>query len=185
MKKLLARVVVSSLFAGVVALGPTTAHAQNSDRGPGFVQGNVLGFVTSLNSGGGGSAYPVEFSGGYHLGTNAHEGGVIGGAQKFIFGYGAMIAATVFRGGYDIAIPIQEMELTIAPYGYAGFAYGDGAGTIRAHFGFGAEGRFFPLKQGPGKGFFAVARPFEVGFIPLTGATLVLYTFNAGAGFAF
>lgn len=184
MKKLLARVAVSSLFAGIVALGPSTAHAQNSDRGPGFVQGNVLGFVTSLNSGVRGSAYPVEFSGGYHLGTNAHEGGVIGGAQKFMFGYGGMIAATVFRGGYDIAIPIQEMELTIAPYGYAGFAYGD-IGSVRAHFGFGAEGRFFPLKHGPGKGFFAVARPFEIGMIPGSGATLVLYTFNAGAGFAF
>lgn len=184
MKKLLARVAVASLFAGIVALGPSTAHAQNSDRGPGFVQGNVLGFVTSLNSRGGGAAYPIEFSGGYHLGTHAHEGGVIGGAQKFVFGYGAMLAATVFRGGYDIAIPIQEMELTIAPYGYAGFAYGDYT-SLRPHFGFGAEGRFFPLKQGPGKGFFAVGRPFDVSFTPVTGGTVVLYTFSAGAGFAF
>lgn len=184
MKKLAARLTLSALLAGTVALASSTAHAQNSDRGPGFIQGNVLGFVTSLNSGGGGAAYPMEFSGGYHLGTNAHEGGVIGGAQKLIFGYGSTLAATVFRGGYDIAIPIQEMELTIAPYGYAGFAYGSGLG-MRAHFGFGAEGRFFPLKQGPGKGFFAVARPFDIGLIPATGGTLALYTFSLGAGFAF
>ncbi|HQY60953.1 MAG: hypothetical protein IPF92_28250 [Myxococcales bacterium] len=182
MDQLLRRWSVCSLLAGAVALGASTAHAQNSDRGPGFVQGNVLGFATSL-SGGVGTAYPMEFSGGYHLGTNAHEGGVIGGAQKLFFAGGGVLAATVFRGGYDIAVPIQEMELTIAPYGYAGVAYG--GGFTGAHFGFGGEGRFFPLKQGPGKGFFAVGRPFEIGFIAAGSGVAVIYTFSLGAGFAF
>lgn len=68
------------------------------------------------------------------------------------------------------------MELTIAPYGYGGPAYGDI--DLRAHFGFGVEGRFFPLVEGPGKGFFAVARPFEIGFIPGNGGTAVPFTFS-------
>lgn len=150
--------------------------------GPGFVQANVLGFSAAI-SGGSGLAYPLEISGGYHI-NGAHEGLVLGGAQKLIFS-GGMIAATVVRVGFDLAIPVQEMDLVVAPYGYGGVAYGAPVGGVLAHFGFGAEGRFFPIKRGPGKGFFAVARPFEVGFIPAIGGTLVFYTFSAGAGFAF
>lgn len=186
--KALSRLLVSSLLVGAVALASSTvsstAHAQ-STRGAGYVQGNVLGFTAFFNTGGG-AAYPMELSGGYHI-NGTHEGFVIGGAQKFIFGgnFGGFIGATVLRMGYDIAIPIKEMELTVAPYGYGGIAYGDA--DLRAHFGFGVEGRFFPLTEGAGKGFFAVARPLEVGFIPIGGGagTLIPYTFSLGAGYAF
>ncbi len=174
------RVLLSTAFAGAVALASSSAEAQSS-RGPGFVQGNLLGYSTGI-SGGYGGAFAMEFSGGYHL-TGRHDGLVVGGAQKFLFVGGSVLAATVFRMGYDISIPIQEMELTIAPYGFAGLAYANGGAG--AHFGFGGEGRFFPLKEGPGKGFFAVGRPFEVGFISNSFGTSVIYTFSVGAGFAF
>ena len=58
-------------------------------------------------------------------------------------------------------------------------------GFTGAHFGFGGEGRFFPLKQGPGKGFFAVGRPFEIGFIAADNRITVIYTFSLNADFAF
>ncbi|MBK8215167.1 MAG: hypothetical protein IPK71_15615 [Myxococcales bacterium] len=177
--KALSRLFAAGLVAGATLLVSSSASAQSS-RGAGYVQGNVLGFTAFLNTFGG-TAFPMEFSGGYHI-NGSHEGFVIGGAQKFFFRTG-FAAATVLRMGYDIAIPIKEMELTIAPYGYGGPAYGDI--DLRAHFGFGVEGRFFPLVEGPGKGFFAVARPFEIGFIPFTGGTLVPFTFNLGAGYAF
>lgn len=181
--KIISRLFVSSLFAGAVALASSTAHAE-STRGAGYVQGNVLGYTTFLNSFGG-SAYPLELHGGYHIG-GTHEGFVIGATQKFLFATGGFLGATVARAGYDIAIPIKEFELTVAPYGYAGVAYGDGGGgDVRFHFGFGAEARFFPLVEGAGKGFFATARPFEIGFMPGPGTTLVPYNFSLGAGYAF
>ena len=95
------------------------------------------------------------------------------------------MAATVARAGYDIAIPIKggEMELTVAPFGFAGALYGDNGG--RAYFGFGAEARFFPLNEGAGKGFFAAAKPFELGLSPGSGGLLTTYTFHLGAGYAF
>ena len=180
--KTISRLFVSSLFAGAVALASSTAHAE-STRGAGYVQGNVLGYTTFLNSFGG-SAYPLELHGGYHIG-GTHEGFVIGATQKFLFASGGFLGATVARAGYDIAIPIKEFELTVAPYGYAGVAYGDALGEARVHFGFGAEARFFPLVEGAGKGFFATARPFEIGFMPGTGTTFVPYNFSLGAGYAF
>jgi hypothetical protein len=177
---------VSSLLAGSLALVSSSAHAE-STRGAAYVQGNVLGYTPFFNSGGG-SAFPMEVSGGYHLG-GTHEGFVIGGAQKFLFGsFGGAAFATVLRLGYDIAIPIKQFELTVAPYGFGGIAYGDGwGGEVRAHFGFGVEGRFFPLTEGAGKGFFAVARPLEIGFVPIGGGagTAIPYTFSVGAGYAF
>lgn len=178
--KALTRLIGSSLVVAGLALVSSSAHAE-STRGAGYVQGNVLGFTTFFN-GGGGTGFPIEVSGGYHIG-GTHEGFVIGGAQKFIFAGGGAFIATVARAGYDIAIPIQEMELTIAPYGFLGITYGDVG--LHPHFGFGVEGRFFPLNEGAGKGFFAVARPFEIGFIPLSGGTSVPFTFSLGAGYAF
>lgn len=181
--KALSRLFAAGLVAGATLLVSSSASAQSS-RGAGYVQGNVLGFTALMNTFGG-TGFPMEFSGGYHI-NGAHEGFVIGGAQKFLFGTGGGVGlATVLRMGYDIAIPIKEMELTIAPYGFGGPAYGDGWGGVRAHFGFGVEGRFFPLTEGAGKGFFAVARPFELGFVPATGGTFVPYTFSLGAGYAF
>lgn len=183
--KALSLLFVSSLLAGSLVLTSSSAHAESS-RGAAYVQGNVLGFTALVNSGGG-SGFPLEVSGGYHLG-GTHEGFVIGGAQKFLFGsLGGAAFATVLRVGYDIAIPIKDFELTIAPYGFGGIAYGDGwGGDVHAHFGFGAEGRFFPLSEGAGKGFFAVARPLEVGFVPIGGGagTAIPYTFSVGAGYA-
>lgn len=189
--KALSRLLVSSLLVGAVALTSSSAHAQ-STRGAGYVQGNVLGYSlvgASVSAGAFGSVsatsggYPIDLHGGYHLG-GTHEGFVIGATQKFIFS-GAFTAGTLARAGYDIAIPIKngEMELTIAPYGQIGALYGDNGG--RFAFGLGAEGRFFPLNEGAGKGFFATAKPFELTFAPGSGGLLYLYTFSAGAGYAF
>ncbi len=155
--KALSRLFAAGAVAGATLLVSSSASAQSS-RGAGFVQGNVLGFTAFLNTFGG-TAFPMEFSGGYHI-NGSHEGFVIGGAQKLLFANRGVGFATVLRMGFDIAIPIKEMELTIAPYGYGGPAYGDGWDGMRAHFGFGVEGRFFPLTEGAGRGFFAVARPF-------------------------
>ena len=189
--KALSRLFVSSLLAGTVAFVSSSAHAQ-STRGAGYVQGNVLGYSlvgASVSFGALGSvsatsgAYPIDLHGGYHLG-GTHEGFVIGATQRFLFS-GGFIAATTARAGYDIAIPIKngEMELTIAPYGFLGAMYGDNGG--RPYFGAGVEGRFFPLNEGGGKGFFATAKPLELGFAPGSGGLLWTYTFNAGAGYAF
>lgn len=188
--KTISRLFVSSLFAGVVALASSTAHAE-SNRGAGYIQGEVLGYSlvgqsvdtpfgsVSASSG----TFPLEIHGGYHLG-GTHEGFVIGASQKFFFSSG-FVAATVGRLGYDIAIPIKggEMELTVVPFGFGGVMYGDSSG--RAYFGLGAEARFFPLSEGAGKGFFAAAKPFELGFAPGSGGMFTTYTFHLGAGYAF
>jgi hypothetical protein len=181
------RLVVSSLLAGAVALVSSSAHAE-STRGAGYVQGNVLGYslvgLSVGGFGGTGGGYPIDLHGGYHLG-GTHEGFVIGATQRFIFATG-FLGATTARAGYDIAIPIKdgEMELTVAPYGFLGLMYGEGSGA-RPYFGVGAEARFFPLNEGAGKGFFATAKPLELGFAPGSGGLVWTYTFNAGAGYAF
>jgi hypothetical protein len=191
--KTISRLFVSSLFAGAVALASSTAHAE-SNRGAGYIQGEVLGYSLmgapgvdtpfgSISASYG--AYPIEIHGGYHLG-GTHEGFVLGGSQKFFFG-SASSGATLLRAGYDIAIPIKggEMELTVAPFGFGGIYYGFSGGDPRAMFGFGAEARFFPLNEGAGKGFFAAAKPIELGFLPGTGGLFTTYTFHLGAGYAF
>ena len=179
--KATSRLLVSSLLAGAVALVSSSAHAQ-STRGAGYIQGNVLGFATAS----GGSGFPIDLHGGIHLsGNGGHEGFVIGGTQKFIFGGGGGFGMTMARLGFDIAIPIKDMELTIAPYGQGGIGYGFSGGDPGAAFGFGVDGRFFPLTEGAGKGFFATAKPFELTFLPTSLVTFTFYTFSVGAGYAF
>jgi len=185
--KALSRLFVSSLLAGAVAFVSSSAHAE-STRGAGYVQGNVLGYSLVGTSAGGfggtSGAYPIDLHGGYHFG-GTHEGFALGATQRFLFS-GGFLAATTARAGYDIAIPIKngEMELTVAPYGFLGLMYGEGSGA-RPYFGVGAEARFFPLNEGGGKGFFATAKPLELGFAPGEGGLFWTYTFNAGAGYAF
>lgn len=57
------------------------------------------------------------------------------------------MGATVARLGYDIAIPLGRRELTIAPFGFGGVAYGLSGGGAGATFGAGVEGRFFPIQK--------------------------------------
>lgn len=125
------------------------AKAADSERGPGYVQAHLLGAQLALGSVGGvsasGVAYPIEIHGGYHV-SGRHDGFVIGATQKFAFGNGT-IGATVVRLGYDIAIPVGRREITIAPYGFGGVAYPFSAGDPGGHFGFGVEGRFFPIEK--------------------------------------
>lgn len=76
--KALSRLFAAGLVAGATLLVSSSASAQSS-RGAGYVQGNVLGFTALMNTFGG-TGFPIEFSGGYHI-NGAHEGFVIGGAQ--------------------------------------------------------------------------------------------------------
>ncbi len=47
-----------------------------------------------------------------------------------------------------MAIPVGRREITIAPYGFLGAYYAlSGGGDPGAHFGFGVEGRFFPIPK--------------------------------------
>ncbi len=185
--KNLNRLLVSSMLTGTFALASPNAHATESTRGPGYVQGNILGFAMVGASAGGftgtSGGFPIDFQAGYHF-SGRHDGFVLGGVQKFFFASGTT-GATAARGGWDIPIAIKDMELTIAPYALAGILYGFSGGDPRAYFGPGVEARFFPLNEGAGKGFFATARPFELIFAPGSGGLLYTYTFNAGAGYAF
>ena len=124
--KTISRLFVSSLFAGVVALASSTAHAE-SNRGAGYIQGEVLGYSlvgqsvdtpfgsVSASSG----TFPLEIHGGYHLG-GTHEGFVIGASQKFFFSSG-FVAATVGRAHAPaVASPFPcdlcaKLEMGLAP----------------------------------------------------------------------
>lgn len=144
------RLLGCGLVALVVSLGSLgDAHAAESERGPAYVQAHVLGVQLAFGSANGisqtGVQFPLELHGGYHV-SGRHDGFVIGATQKFAFANGS-IGATVLRLGYDLAIPLGRRELTIAPYGFGGIAYPFSAGDPGAHFGFGVEGRFFPLEK--------------------------------------
>lgn len=139
----------TSLVALALVLSTAgVATAAESERGAGYVEAHLLGAQLSFASANGISQtnvqYPIEIHGGYHV-SGRHDGFVIGATQKFAFANGSL-GATVLRLGYDIAIPIGRRELTIAPYGFGGIAY-PFSGDPGAHFGFGAEGRFFPIEK--------------------------------------
>ena len=116
-----------------------------SQRGPFFVEGHVLGGAIAFPSGATGASYPLEIAAGYHI-SGVHEGFVLGLAQRFDIGIsGGSSGATLARLGWDFAIDLDPMELTIAPYlqGGAVYGFGGGAGGL---VGMGVEGRWFPFR---------------------------------------
>jgi outer membrane protein OmpA-like peptidoglycan-associated protein len=138
------------LLASAVTLGlPSLAEAADSDRGAAYVEAHLVGGTVAFGSSEGipvsAGGFALEIHGGYHL-SGRHDGFVIGLTQKLAIGT-AVMGATVGRLGYDIAIPIGRRELTIAPYGFGGVAYGFSGGDPGAHFGLGVEGRFFPIQK--------------------------------------
>ncbi len=171
-------------FSGVF-LASGDASAATSQRDPFYVGGTILGFGAPLNSGfrGVSSPYRLDFDFGYHP-SNRHDGFVIGFRQAFLFGGGFDGGFSQLRMGGDIPILIKggRMEVTIAPYGAGGLYYGFEGQNPRGIISLGIEGKFFPIAD---NGFFALARPFEISFLPGEGRMPVLYGFGVGAGYAF
>ena len=96
-------------------------------------------------------------------------------------------AVSALRYGYDIPIPVGDFELTLEPYGTLGIGYvfdGLGPGGPSAGLGmsWGIDTKFFIAS-----GFYAFARPFEMGFQCYhdSGNCALAMAFGAGAGFAF
>jgi outer membrane protein OmpA-like peptidoglycan-associated protein len=130
-----------------VGLLSAPAHAlAESERGPFFVEGHVLGAALALPEGGVGVSYPVEVGFGYHV-FGTHEGLVLGAVQRFDIGLsgGGASGATTVRVGWDIAIPLDPMELTIAPYAQGGVFYAFAGGDPGGWVGAGVEARLFPF----------------------------------------
>lgn len=190
---------ISFVLAGAVAtlglaLSPT-AIAEDSTRGPFYVEGFPLGYnwtgvygctyhpgtgQTICTGGGIGGAFRLSGEFGYHV-SGRHDGFVIGARQAFLFPAGGGVwGTTQARLGWDIAIPVRRFEITIAPYGVAGVAYNLNGGNAAFAFAGGAEGKFFFSKGG-----YACATPFELGSWVGRGFNGVVFQASVGIGYAF
>lgn len=186
---------VGSLALAAALFGTSNASAQKqSQHGPGYVAGNVLGFSiisvggTTVNLGpfggvqtvGGGSsgAYHMDFEGGYHFGSGGHDGFVAAFRQGLYFFGGGFAASTQGKFGYAIPFEIKggPMELVVEPYGILGAAYGDVSAAFA--FGVGADIKFFFNDSG----LFVGGHPLELGGWVSGG---FVYNFAVGGGYAF
>lgn len=150
MKALSLRAATAALLATTALLASAPrAEAAESGRGAAYLEAHLLGgtlaFASDLGVPVSGASFPVEVHGGYHF-SGRHDGFVIGATQRLSFGAG-LGGATLLRLGYDFAIPAGRREVTLAPYGFAGVAYGFTGGGAGAYFGAGFEGRFFPVQK--------------------------------------
>ncbi len=197
MKTPLLPVAALASFAGAFFLFLSPAHADDSKRGAFYVQGSPLGVgvaffpgadytdpVTgnTISGGGGASAsYRIDVEGGYHF-SGRHDGFVLGLRQAFYFSGGSLGSTTV-RAGWDIPIALADgkMELTIAPYAHLGIGYAFAGGDPFFHWGVGADGKLFFLKD---LGLYAYVRPIEFSMF-INSAVVPAISFGAGMGFAF
>jgi hypothetical protein len=181
----------SAVLAALMVSSNASAF-ENSTHGPFYVQAMPLGmnfwYSPVQNTAWVGYHPDVEF--GIHF-AGRHDGPVVALRQAFLLsGFQARAGATTqLRYGYDIAIPVSDYELVIAPFGTVGLGYlfdgapglfgGPSAGLSMA---WGAEGKFFFLN-----GLYAFARPFEMGFQCFhdSGQCSLAMVFGAGVGFAF
>lgn len=187
---------VALASAGLFLLVARDAAADDSKRGAFYVQGSPLGVgvafypgadytdpVTGQTvSGGGGAsaAYRIDVEAGYHF-SGRHDGFALGLRQAFYFS-GGSLGSTTIRAGYDIPLAIGEnMELTIAPFAHAGIGYAFAGGDPFFHWGVGADGRLFFLKD---LGLYAFLRPIEFSMF-INSAVIPAISFGAGMGFAF
>jgi hypothetical protein len=182
------RLALASFIALLLLVESSPARAADSTH-PGFyVEGSPVGVGTvtlacrntPIGCLGGGvfGAYRLSAEFGYHF-TQRQDGFVLGVRQLFLFG-SSSAGSTEARLGWDIAIPIKRFELTVAPYGVVGLAYGfDGEGASFA-FGFGAEGKFF-FKDN----LYAFLIPLELGAWVGNGFSGFVYQAGAGIGYAF
>ena len=168
------------------ALEPSTRgpfYAQLSPLGVGFF--GVPGVSTPLGNFGGGvsGSYHLDAEFGYHF--MGHHDGIVAALRQSFYFSGGSAGTTQARVGWDIAIPISQMELTIAPYATLGIFYGFSGGDPMFAFGIGVEGKlfFFPQEHAA-SGFYAFFRPFEGG-AAIGSASAFLGNFGAGAGYAF
>lgn len=177
------------LAAGAaLASGERSAHAlEPSTKGPLYIQGAVIGYNTTFGNRGYG-AYKIDVEFGGHF-SGRHDGFVIAGRQSFNFGWGLFgytWGSTVVRLGFDIPIVVKDgkFEITIAPYGIAGLAYAfcSNCGGLGFNWGFGVEGKFFPMQS---NGFYAFARPLEIQFLADGNGFGVGYSPAIGVGYAF
>ena len=102
------------------------------------------------------------------------------GFKKYVNEHVPLAPRQVLR--IDIPISIGDFELNIAPFGTFGIGYlfdGPHAGIDMT---WGVDGKFFIVD-----GFYAFARPFEMGFQCLhdSGDCAIALVFGAGVGFAF
>src|SRR5581483_9380925 len=180
------------ILFGIV--GTADAFPYQSTRGPFYLQGTPLGYSHSASARGycggagcgGWPSFRPEIEFGMHF-SGRHDGIVLALRQAFLFTIGPdnVGGTTVLRAGYDLAIPIKQFEVTVAPYTAAGIGYGFGdGGSIGAQFGFfGVDGKFF-FKNG----LYGYLRPFELGmqcFHAPSTQCWFQYVFAAGVGFAF
>ena len=171
---------VLGLTALTLALAaPATALAE-SERGTFFVQAAPAGVSIFAADGAGTASFHGDLDVGIHFGAD-HEGGMLGVHQAFYAG-DLNAGATQLRGGYDIAIPLGEMELTLSPFAKPGIAYGFEGGDPLFAGGLGFEGRFFPIEK---NGFFAMARPLDIDVWANGDVVIVPISFAVGAGYAF
>ncbi len=178
-------------LAAAVALSSPRAFADDSVQGPAYVEGGVgvsfwdfphLAFGP-FSTGYSWTGFNPAVELGYHF-SGRHDGFVLGLRQGFsvtaIQGHAA--GTTVVRGGYDLAFKAGSLEVNVDPFGTFGVGYvfdGPSAG-IQATGGIDVK-LFFT------KGFFAYARPAELGFQCFhdSGDCAFTYAAGVGAGFAF
>jgi hypothetical protein len=183
------RLALPSLAFLFVALFVSPARATDSTHPGLYVEGAPIGVgtvtlacetVRGFCVGGGTiGEYRLSAEFGYHF-SQRHDGMVLGGRQVFLLGSQAQ-GVTEGRVGYDIAIPIKRFELTAAPYGTAGIAYGiGGVGGVAFAFGFGGEAKFF-FKEN----FYAMLIPLELGGWFGNTFNGFVYQAAAGVGYAF
>lgn len=180
----------AAVFAAI-ALAPSHASASDSEQGPIYVQGGVgvsywdfprlnFGFFTTGYSW---TGFRPEIEAGFHF-SGRHDGLMLGVRQAFMItqiqGYAA--GETVLRIGYDLAFKAGSLEINVDPFATVGVGYiFDGP-----HAGVNATGGL-DVKLFFMKGFYAYARPAELGFQCLhdSGNCAFVYAASAGAGFAF
>jgi hypothetical protein len=183
------RLALASFVALLLLVESSPARAADSTH-PGFyVEGSPLGVGTltlacrevppfGCIGGGVAGAYRISAEFGYHF-TGRQDGFVLGVRQLFLFGSDSA-GSTEARLGWDIAIPIKRFELTVAPYGVAGLAYGFNNQGVAFAFGFGAEGKFFFHEN-----LYAFLIPLELGAWVGNGFSGFVYQAGAGIGYAF
>lgn len=175
-----------------IAIVPAAASADDSEQGPIYVQGGVgvsfwdfpsigFGLFTTSYSW---TGFRPEIEAGMHF-SGRHDGLSLGVRQIFsITGVqGRAAGGTFVRGGYDLPFKVSTFELNVDPYGYLGIAYiFDGlaiTGGPSAGLGAGAgvEAKLFF-----GGGFYAYARPLELGFQCFHDVGVCAFQYAAGVG---
>lgn len=182
---------VASIIVGV-ALAPASVRADDSTRGPAYVQGTVgvsywdfprffaLGPIVTGYSW---TGFNPTIELGYHF-LGRHDGIMLGIRQGFSVDalQGHAAGTTAARIGYDLAFKAGALEINVDPFVTIGAGYifdGSHAGIETTG---GIDVKLFLVK-----GFYVVARPAELGIQCFHDAGICAFAYlaGAGAGFAF